>query len=109
MDIMDCKEYEKMIPDYIAHRMRFRRLKEFCDHTDSCQNCREELEIQFLVSAGMARLEEGDSFDLKGELEDGLVTAHKELRSHERWMNSGFIMELVVALILIAAVLWLII
>ncbi len=106
---MDCKEYEKMIPDYIAHRMSFRRLKAFQEHTESCQNCREELEIQFLVSAGMARLEEGDSFDLKGEMNDGLEMARKEIRGHERWMNIGFVMQILIAILLVAAVVWLVI
>lgn len=105
---MDCKEYEKLIPEYIEHKMNFRLLKEFSKHTDSCQSCREELEIQFLVSAGMARLEDGDAFDLQGELEEGISMARKELRSHERWLKVGLILEILVAILVIAAVIWLI-
>lgn len=105
---MNCKEYEKLIPDYIEHRMNFRQLKEFGEHTGSCQNCREELEIQFLVSTGMARLEDGDSFDLQKELNDKMAQVERELNAHERILRAGSVMEVLVALVFIGAVLWII-
>ncbi len=104
---MNCKEYEKLIPEYLAHKMSFQTLKEFMGHTEACENCKEELQIQFLVSAGMARLEEGDSFDLQRELADGMASVHRELQRHERLQKAGFVLEILVALGILAAVIWL--
>lgn len=106
---MNCKEYEKLIPEYIGHQMNFQLLKEFCEHTDTCDNCREELQIQFLVSAGMARLEEGDSFDLQKELGEGMAAVRKSLRHHERMIRGGFFLEILVALGFLAIVIWLLV
>lgn len=105
---MDCKEYEKLIPDYIEQRMDFQELKVFDEHTRSCQSCREELEIQFLVSAGMARLEEGDSFDLQRELKDRMDTAVRELHFHERMLKFGFSLEILIAAAILVAVIWMV-
>ena len=104
---MNCKEYEKLIPEYLDHKMSVQTLKEFMEHTQACGNCKEELQIQFLVSAGMARLEEGDSFDLQRELADGMASVHKELLRHERMQKMGAVLKILVLLGILAAVIWL--
>ena len=65
---ISCKEFEKFIPEFIAGELEYRTLKRFCNHAKACADCHEELDIQFLVSEGMVRLEEGDAFDLNREL-----------------------------------------
>ncbi len=105
---MDCKEYEKKIADYIEQKMDFQDLKLFDAHTRSCENCREELEIQFLVRAGMARLEDGDSFDLQKELEERMHNAERELCFHERAMRFGFYLELLLAAVILCVLIWIV-
>lgn len=57
-----------MIPAFIKDDMDNRTEKQFLEHVENCSECKEELSIQFLVTAGMQRLENGDTFDLNKEL-----------------------------------------
>ena len=54
---MNCKEFEKNIPEFIAGKLDFLTLQEFGEHMQECPGCKEELVIQFLVTEGMQRLE----------------------------------------------------
>ena len=53
---MNCKEFEKNIPEFIAGKLDFLTLQEFGEHMRECPGCKEELVIQFLVTEGMQRL-----------------------------------------------------
>ena len=61
---MTCKEIEKIIPSFLNDDLDTDDLREFMDHIVNCEECMEELSIQFLVLEGMARLESGNVFDL---------------------------------------------
>ena len=50
---MNCKEFEKNIPEFIAGKLDFLTLQEFGEHMQECPGCKEELVIQFLVTEGM--------------------------------------------------------
>ena len=51
---MTCKEAENLVTPYIRHELEDDQLmEEFLDHIDSCENCREELEIYYTVEAGI--------------------------------------------------------
>jgi hypothetical protein len=99
---MDCKEFEKRIPDFIADRMDYETLKQFGEHMKRCAECREELVIQFLVSEGISRLEEGDAFDLQKELDIRLKAAAKKLELFGRFLHAGYAFEIIGACLLIA-------
>ena len=77
---MNCKEFEKNIPDFIAGKLDFQTLQEFGEHMRECPGCKEELVIQFLVTEGMQRLEDGDAFDLQRELEIRLTEAKRKVK-----------------------------
>ena len=47
---MNCKEFEKNIPDFISGKLDFLTLQEFGEHMEKCPGCKEELVIQFLVT-----------------------------------------------------------
>ena len=47
---MNCKEFEKNIPEFIAGKLDFLTLQEFGEHMQECPGCKEELVIQFLVT-----------------------------------------------------------
>ena len=65
---MTCKEAEKLIPLFLKDELDTDDLREFMEHVDKCEECREELSIQFLVLEGMASLASGNLFDLQNEL-----------------------------------------
>ncbi len=105
---MNCKEFEKRIPDFVNQTMDFSALKEFIGHMEHCENCKEELIIQFLVIEGMQRLEEGDAFDLQKELEERLEMAKHRVKLHSGIIRVGIVLEIVVVLALLGVVIWLV-
>lgn len=86
---MTCKEFEKLIPDFLDQKLDFFTLKHFVEHMENCADCQEELVIQFLVTEGMQRLEEGDAFDLQKELEERLAQAQARVRFHSFFLYAG--------------------
>ncbi|MCR5254297.1 MAG: zf-HC2 domain-containing protein [Acetatifactor sp.] len=103
---MDCKEFEKLIPDFIDRKLDYKTLNRFYRHREECDSCREELDIQFLVSKGMQKLEEGDSFDLKKDLENYLSDVENDLKIHRKRVIKNIVFETISVIIVIAGVLW---
>ncbi len=105
-EYMDCKSFERLIPDFIAQKMDYPTLKSFLGHMGQCADCREELEIQFLVSEGIQRLEDGSAFDLQTELEQRLAAAEQKIKFHNGFMSLGLAMEVIAACLLAGILVW---
>ncbi|MCM1026361.1 MAG: zf-HC2 domain-containing protein [Roseburia sp.] len=103
---MDCKEFERLISDFIDRKLDYPTLKKFCEHMERCEECKEELVIQFLVTEGVQRLEDGGAFDLQKELDQRLEEARHELRIHDGFMRIGIALEVLAAALLAAIILW---
>ena len=103
---MTCKEFEKMIPDFLNRKLDFLTLKKFSEHMDSCEECHEELTIQFLVTEGMQRLEEGDAFDMQAELNDRLEEARSHMRFHSTFLYVGAALETLAIALIVAFIVW---
>ena len=103
---MKCKDFEHLISDFVEKKMDFRTLKEFCEHMEQCEECKEELVIQFLVTEGMQRLEEGDAFDLQSELQGRLEEARLKMRRHKKWIKIGIVLGITAALVIAGLILW---
>ena len=80
---MTCKEIEKIIPSFLNDDLDTDDLREFMDHIVNCEECMEELSIQFLVLEGMARLDSGNVFDLQNELKHRMEEAQHILKLRE--------------------------
>ncbi len=93
---MDCKECERLIGDYIDGKLNFAMTKRFDEHLACCPNCKEELNIQFLIGKGLVRLEEGSAFDLQKEMKELLHDSRKKVRLHERFLLVGRVLEMIV-------------
>lgn len=91
---MDCIECKKMIPDFMADTLNYKKLNSFLEHVDICTDCKEEMTIQILISEGMQRLEEGSAFDLQDEITKRMQAAKKKIRVHKILRNVRAIMEL---------------
>lgn len=108
---MTCKEIEKMIPSFLEDDLDTDDLREFMEHVEHCNDCMEELSIQFLVTEGLARLESGSVFDLQNELGERLENAEHTLKMREnmKWllfMLQGFVAVELIALLLLFIVLY---
>lgn len=95
---MTCKELEKMIPLFLADDLDTDDLREFLEHIDQCEECEEELTIQFLVLEGLSRLEAGNVFDLKNELDFRMDEAEHALWRRENMQRFLYLLEGLVGL-----------
>lgn len=103
---MNCKEAEKMIPLFLEDDLDTEDMHEFIEHIEKCRECKEELSIQFLVTEGMIRLENGNVFDLQKELDIRLAGAERTLRTREnmKWLLlslEGLVAVLIITLVLL--------
>lgn len=106
---MDCKEFEKMIPAYIAQKLPYAELKQFCGHAKECGECREELTIQYLTTEGVQRLEDGGAFDLQRELRQHEADAKRKIRFHGAFLHVGLVLEVLAVSVILGLVIWILI
>ena len=101
---LKCKDYEKSIISFLNNDLEIKELKQFLSHIEHCEDCKEELSIQFLVSEGMNALENGDSYDLQTALTQRLQEAYGEIRVNRHlYKLRNLFMVMVLALILVFA------
>ncbi len=105
---MECKQFEKLIPDFIDGKLDFLTLSRFKDHYDACKDCKEELVIQFLVKEGMVRLEEGSAFDLQKELNKLMQEAQARINWNNSILSLGAILEIISMTAIGIGVMWII-
>ncbi len=103
---MECKEFERLIPDFIGRKMDYPTLLRFSEHIERCEDCKEELVIQFLVTEGIQRLEDGSAFDLQSELKARLEETKHKIRFHSVFLYIGFTMEVIAVCLLLGLVIW---
>lgn len=77
---LTCKDYEKMINDYIGDLLNEDEVLDFLSHIENCPSCKEELTIQFMVSQGLNKLEENGTFDLNKELSEKINSSLKAIK-----------------------------
>lgn len=70
-----------MIPVFLDNKLNRRQAINFFEHMEECPDCKEELRIQFLISEGMARLEDGKNFDLNSELDNKIEVTRKNIKN----------------------------
>lgn len=104
---MDCKEFEKLIPGFIEDKLDYSAMKRFSEHMKQCENCKEELIIQFLVTEGVQRLEDGRAFDLQKELEQRLNEANRKIKVHGNMIKLGIAIEVAAVCLLAGIAFWL--
>lgn len=103
---MDCKEFERLIPDFIDRKLDFLMLEQFNKHRETCEDCQEELVIRLLVTEGIQRLEEGDAFDLQKELNHYYADAERKIAFHRRFLRVGEVLEAIGIMAVAGVVLW---
>ena len=78
---MTCMEAEKMVVPYMKDELSPTELEDFLDHIKTCDNCREELEIHYMVDVGLKNLDEADgTYDIVGDLKRKVAESYRTLR-----------------------------
>lgn len=103
---MNCKEFEKLIPGFIEDKLDYSAMKRFSEHLEQCDNCKEELIIQFLVTEGVQRLEDGRAFDLQKEMDQRLNRIKRKIKIHGNMIKLGIAMEIVAVCLLAGILTW---
>lgn len=104
---MNCKDTEKMIPAFLHDDLTSKELKEFIDHIDSCQECTEELSIQFLVVEGLERLESGSNFNLQNALAGKMTGARQDVNFNHKlkltlfWLEAAVVCAILISLVIL--------
>ena len=80
---MDCKQFNSLIQDFLHDRLDEMRLSEFLTHIEECEDCRDELRIQYLIYEGLERLEAGATFDVDKDLADLMQLQRKRLNQRQ--------------------------
>lgn len=93
---MKCKEVEKLIPQFMEDNLDTIDLREFLEHIDQCDECMEEVSIQFLIEEGLLRLEDGNVFDLQNELDRKLEEQRNRLKIREGLQQLQYSLEFMV-------------
>ena len=112
---MTCKEAENLVMPYIRHELDVGQMEEFLEHIDTCQECRDELEIYYTVEVGIRQLDldtDTDRYNIKGDMESDIIASRQEIY-RARFISilhyaadTLMVMSLVVMLILQARIWW---
>lgn len=102
---MTCKDAEKLIPIFIKDELNYIELEKFIDHIEECPDCMEEMSIQFLVTEGMVRLEQGSAFDLNQELRNLLEVSKARIRVHKGMQYFGIGLEIIALIAILTLIL----
>lgn len=83
---MDCREVQSLIVPFIKSELTMEQAKAFFEHIDCCKDCKEELEVYYILLIGLKQLDEdpSDSLDLHGQFEEHLNKA-KERVEKQTW------------------------
>lgn len=101
---MDCKDFMRLIPAFLNKELEYDELKRFCKHAMECDDCKEELTIQFLVAEGINHLEAGDAFDLNKELQNRMKESEQMLHGYEGRHKKASILQLLGAVCVLVSV-----
>lgn len=79
---MNCIETQRCIHLFLKNELDEKTQKDFVKHVHCCNECMEELTIEYLLFEGIKRLENADDFDIKKELDEKLNITNKHKKSY---------------------------
>lgn len=77
---MTCKEAESLVMPYIRKELPDDKMEEFLEHIETCENCKEELEIYYTVDVGIRQLDtDTGTYNIKGAMEEDIISSKQRL------------------------------
>lgn len=94
----NCKKIQKMIAAFDHGQLGIKEEALFLEHLESCQDCREEFEIYYIVAYGLSEEEENytmdkrdrellECYDFKGLVEQKLKNSRIKLEKLYAWKH----------------------
>ncbi len=103
---MTCVEAEKMVVPYMKDELSPTELEDFLDHINTCENCREELEIHYMVDVGLKKLDEADgTYDIVGDLKRKVAESYRSLRHISMFQITTYAVTTLMGMALIVMIL----
>ncbi len=102
-----CKEIQSLIPGYLSGNLNLRQAKDFTRHLKKCKDCREEIEISYLLDKGIERVENGETVDLHADMEYMLSNTENAILQLKQFRTAVYLIESTAVFVLIACVLML--
>ena len=107
-----CKNYQKMIKDYDEGRLSLKQEEKFIIHIIHCNDCKEELEIYYIVSYGLdENYDENkipddiknciDSYDFKTLVELKLKKSIEQCKMTRQWNRDMKMMHAFINIIMV--------
>lgn len=106
---MKCQDAQQKIQAFIDDELTGELLNNFIRHIDSCHSCYEEMETSYLLKEALSRLENGETFDLRGELNQKLDNMRECLELHSMLTAIRRTVSVSAAILLAMSVLYLVI
>lgn len=103
---MTCKSFSGMVPAFLNDMLDNQSLKEFLEHHRSCEACREELEIQYLVEKAFNQMDVGEEINLSRDLPAYIEREARRLRVRERLRITAIAMEIAAVTAAAVTVFW---
>ena len=103
---MTCVEAEKMVVPYMKDELSPTELEDFLDHIHTCENCREELEIHYMVDVGLKKLDEADgTYDIVRNLKRKVAESYRSLRHISMFQITTYAVSTLTGMALIVMIL----
>ncbi len=85
---MDCRKTQSLIVPFIESQLTLEKARAFLKHIEDCEDCREELEVYYILLVGLKQLEEEpeESLDLHGQFEEHLRNTRLQVE-RKSWGN----------------------
>ncbi len=102
---MNCIEIHRLIVPFVNDELTMKQLEEFIHHVHSCPKCMEELEVYYVLLAGMKQLDEDKelSIDFNQDLKD-LLNLSEDRIIHDKFLHIRKRIVLIIMISLVAIV-----
>ena len=94
---MDCLTFRKLISSYMKKELPDEELNDFLCHMKSCKECREELEINYIVEEGVRILdEEKGDYNILAAFQKNVQSGDSYISKRKRFLSFIYCLDTVV-------------
>ena len=101
---MKCVEAQSLITEYINDELSGERLEQFLAHVYECDDCKEELEIYYVIMKGMKQIDNDNvpNYNFHEAFEEELEQSRSLLvKSNTRFIVKLFLLEILIIIVAI--------